>query len=119
MSPVFCEGLSLMIGPKAERIGDESLPARISRSVRHKILCPVVRRQLVFQANSRGSFRSAGTALTSLFRDGTAVAGSADTFIREIVVTLPGYYRPEGLRPIVSTGERCLLLRMGLFEEGS
>jgi hypothetical protein len=108
-----------MIGPKAERIGDESLPAQISRSVRHNILCPVAGCQLVFQAVSWGSFRSARTALTSLFRDGTAVAGSADTFIREIVVTLSGYYRSEGLRSIVSAGEGCLLLRMGLFEEGS
>lgn len=96
-----------MIGPKAERIGDESLPARISRSVRHNILCPVAGRQLVSRPTVEGPFRSAATALTTLFRDGTAVADSADTFIREIVVTLSGYYRPEGLRSIVSAGERC------------
>lgn len=108
-----------MIGPKAERIGDESLPEQISRSVRHNILCPVAGRQLVSRPTVEGPFRSAATALTTLFRDGTAVADSADTFIREIVVTLSGYYRPEGLRSIVSAGERCLLLRMGLFEEGS
>ena len=61
----------LTIGAKAERIGDESLSARISRSVHHNILCWETSNELVFPAAARADCHGSSGALTAMFQYGT------------------------------------------------
>ena len=71
----FARAILLMIGPKAERIGDESLSGQISRSVRHNILCRRSELPASLFAAGRRSPEAGEAALTFLSRGGTGLAG--------------------------------------------